>query len=41
MLFQRLVGSEQIAVTIKLENGEMLYVTFLMSGRKSIGFLQV
>ena len=34
MLFQRLVGSEQIAGRIKLENGEMLYVTFIMTGGK-------
>lgn len=38
VLFQRLVGSEQIAGRIKLENGEMLYVTFLMSGGKVIDF---
>lgn len=38
MLFQRLVGSEQIAGRIKLSNGEMLYVTFLMSGGKVIDF---
>jgi len=34
MLFQRLVGSEQIAGRIKLEKGEMLYMTFLMTGGK-------
>lgn len=38
MLFQRLVGSEQIAVSIKLENGEMLYATFLMTGGKVLDF---
>jgi hypothetical protein len=38
MLFQRLVGSEQIAGKIKLENGEMLYVTFFMAGGKVIDF---
>lgn len=38
VLFQRLVGSEQIAGRIKLENNEMLYVTFLMSGGKVIDF---
>jgi hypothetical protein len=38
MLFQRLVGSEQIAGRINLENGEMLYVTFLMSGGKVMDF---
>ena len=38
MLFQRLVGSEQIAGRIKLVNGEMLYVTFLMSGGKVMDF---
>lgn len=38
VLFQRLVGSEQIAGRIKLANGEMLYVTFLMSGGKVIDF---
>ena len=38
VLFQRLVGSEQIAVTIKLENGEILYVTFLMTGGKVLDF---
>lgn len=38
ILFQRLVGSEQIAVSIKLENGEMLYATFLMTGGKVLDF---
>jgi hypothetical protein len=38
MLFQRLVGSEQIAVIIKLDNGEMLYLTFLMTGGKVLDF---
>lgn len=38
VLFQRLVGSEQIAGKIKLENGEMLYVTFLMAGGKVMDF---
>ena len=33
-ILQRLVGSEQIAGKIKLENGEMLYVTLLMRGGK-------
>ena len=30
LILQRLVGSEQIAAKIKLENGEMLYVTLLI-----------
>ncbi len=34
MILQRVVGSEQIAGKIKLENGEMLYVTLLMRGAK-------
>jgi hypothetical protein len=34
LILQRLVGSEQIAGKIKLENGEMLYVTLLMRGGK-------
>jgi hypothetical protein len=38
ILFQRLVGSEQIAGRIKLENDEMLYVTFLMTGGKVLDF---
>jgi hypothetical protein len=38
VLFQRLVGSEQIAGKIKLDNGEILYVTLLMSGGKVIDF---
>jgi hypothetical protein len=33
-LVQRLVGSEEIAGRIKLNNGEMLYVTLLMNGGK-------
>ena len=33
-ILQRLVGSEEIARRIKLENGEMLYVTLLMRGGK-------
>ncbi|SRR5665647_365573 len=33
-ILQRLVGSEQIAARIKLENGEMLYTTLLMRGGK-------
>jgi len=37
-LFQRLVGSEQITGRIKLENGEMLYVTILMAGGKVSDF---
>jgi hypothetical protein len=32
LILQRLVGSEQIAARIKLENGEMLYATLLMTG---------
>ncbi len=31
-ILKRLVGSEEIAGKIKLENGEMLYVTLLMRG---------
>jgi len=38
VLFQRLVGSEQIGGKIKLDNGEILYVTLLMSGGKVIDF---
>lgn len=33
-VLQRLVASEEIAGKIKLENGEMLYVTLLMGGGK-------
>jgi hypothetical protein len=33
-LVQKLAGSEQVAGRIKLENGEMLYVTLLMRGGK-------
>lgn len=33
-VLQRLVGSEEIAGKIKLENGEMLYVTLLMRSGK-------
>src|SRR5512140_1073536 len=33
-ILKRLVASEEIAVKIKLENGEMLYVTLLMRGGK-------
>jgi hypothetical protein len=34
LLFRQVVGSQQIAGRIKLANGEMLYVTFLMTGGK-------
>ena len=33
-ILQKLVGSEEIAGKIKLDNGEMLYVTLLMRGGK-------
>ena len=34
LIIQRLVGSEQIAGRVKLNNSEMLYVTLLMTGGK-------
>lgn len=37
-IVKRLVGSEEIKGEIELENGEMLYVTFLMSGGKVYKF---
>lgn len=38
MLLQKFVGSEQIALRIKLDNGNMLYATVRMAGGKVIGF---